>query len=137
MPDWVNSCRAFQALSAHYAALCDRTSQPAPGKSERGERDPRVTLAVARAAADSTELPSFSSTASRLRTARIGTAIGACCRTVPVRWRTPRSIKSGAPARSERVAKYKQLLRTEEELDDAARYAGATAFPRFVLSAES
>ena len=41
-------------------------------------------------------------------------------------------IKSGAPARSERVAKYNQLLRIEEELDDAARYAGATTFWRFV-----
>ncbi|CAB4667174.1 unannotated protein [freshwater metagenome] len=41
-------------------------------------------------------------------------------------------IKTGAPARSERVAKYNQLLRIEEELDDAARYAGAGAFPRFV-----
>jgi enolase len=40
-------------------------------------------------------------------------------------------IKSGAPARSERVAKYNQLLRIEEELDDAAVYAGAGAFPRF------
>ncbi len=40
-------------------------------------------------------------------------------------------IKTGAPARSERVAKYNQLLRIEEELDDAGRYAGATAFPRF------
>jgi enolase len=40
-------------------------------------------------------------------------------------------IKSGAPARSERVAKYNQLLRIEEELDDAARYAGRSAFPRF------
>ncbi len=40
-------------------------------------------------------------------------------------------IKAGAPARSERVAKYNQLLRIEEELDDAARYAGAGAFPRF------
>jgi enolase len=40
-------------------------------------------------------------------------------------------LKSGAPARSERVAKYNQLLRIEEELDDAARYAGALAFPRF------
>jgi len=40
-------------------------------------------------------------------------------------------IKSGAPARSERVAKYNQLMRIEEELDDAARYAGADAFPRF------
>jgi enolase len=39
-------------------------------------------------------------------------------------------IKSGAPARSERVAKYNQLLRIEELLDDAAVYAGATAFPR-------
>ncbi|MDO5719505.1 MAG: phosphopyruvate hydratase [Actinomycetaceae bacterium] len=39
-------------------------------------------------------------------------------------------IKTGAPARSERVAKYNQLLRIEEELDDAALYAGATAFPR-------
>ncbi|MCS3780825.1 enolase [Tsukamurella ocularis] len=40
-------------------------------------------------------------------------------------------IKTGAPARSERVAKYNQLLRIEEELGDAARYAGDTAFPRF------
>jgi enolase len=40
-------------------------------------------------------------------------------------------IKTGAPARSERVAKYNQLLRIEEELEDAARYAGASAFPRF------
>ncbi|HVX46711.1 MAG TPA: phosphopyruvate hydratase, partial [Mycobacteriales bacterium] len=40
-------------------------------------------------------------------------------------------IKTGAPARSERVAKYNQLLRIEEELDDAARYAGGSAFPRF------
>jgi enolase len=39
-------------------------------------------------------------------------------------------IKTGAPARSERVAKYNQLLRIEEELDEAARYAGASAFPR-------
>ncbi|GAA1570159.1 phosphopyruvate hydratase [Actinomadura kijaniata] len=40
-------------------------------------------------------------------------------------------IKTGAPARSDRVAKYNQLLRIEEQLDDAARYAGAAAFPRF------
>jgi enolase len=40
-------------------------------------------------------------------------------------------MKTGAPARSERVAKYNQLLRIEEELDDAARYAGAGAFPRY------
>jgi len=40
-------------------------------------------------------------------------------------------IKTGAPARSERVAKYNQLLRIEEELADAARYAGAGAFPRY------
>src|SRR5690349_15276471 len=40
-------------------------------------------------------------------------------------------IKTGAPARSERVAKYNQLLRIEEELDEDARYAGARAFPRF------
>jgi enolase len=39
-------------------------------------------------------------------------------------------IKTGAPARSERVAKYNQLLRIEEELGDAARYAGRAAFPR-------
>jgi enolase len=39
-------------------------------------------------------------------------------------------LKSGAPCRSERVAKYNQLLRIEELLDDAARYAGRTAFPR-------
>ncbi len=41
-------------------------------------------------------------------------------------------IKTGAPARSERVAKYNQLLRIEEALGDAARYAGDLAFPRFV-----
>ena len=40
-------------------------------------------------------------------------------------------IKSGAPARGERVAKYNQLLRIEEELDDQAVYAGRSAFPRF------
>jgi enolase len=40
-------------------------------------------------------------------------------------------LKSGAPARSERVAKYNQLLRIEETLGDAARYAGELAFPRF------
>ncbi|MDA2811254.1 phosphopyruvate hydratase [Nocardiopsis sp. RSe5-2] len=40
-------------------------------------------------------------------------------------------IKTGAMARSERVAKYNQLLRIEEELDEAAIYAGASAFPRF------
>ncbi|WP_344959528.1 phosphopyruvate hydratase [Actinomadura miaoliensis] len=40
-------------------------------------------------------------------------------------------IKTGAPARSDRVAKYNQLLRIEDLLDDAARYAGAAAFPRF------
>jgi enolase len=50
-------------------------------------------------------------------------------------------LKTGAPARSERVAKYNQLLRIEDELDDAARYAGAAAFPRytpapFVLAGE-
>ncbi|HNI70066.1 MAG TPA: phosphopyruvate hydratase [Marmoricola sp.] len=40
-------------------------------------------------------------------------------------------IKTGAPARSERVAKYNQLLRIEEELGEQARYAGRSAFPRF------
>jgi enolase len=40
-------------------------------------------------------------------------------------------IKTGAPARGERVAKYNQLLRIEELLADAASYAGAGAFPRF------
>ena len=40
-------------------------------------------------------------------------------------------IKTGAPARSDRVAKYNQLLRIEELLGDAARYAGARAFPRW------
>ena len=40
-------------------------------------------------------------------------------------------IKTGAPARSERVAKYNQLLRIEEQLGSIARYAGAGAFPRF------
>jgi len=46
-------------------------------------------------------------------------------------------IKTGAPARSERVAKYNQLLRIEEELDDAAEYAGAAAFPRFTAAARA
>ncbi|MGB6457768.1 MAG: phosphopyruvate hydratase [Streptosporangiaceae bacterium] len=41
-------------------------------------------------------------------------------------------IKAGAPCRSERVAKYNQLLRIEEQLDDAAAYAGRAAFPRSV-----
>ncbi len=40
-------------------------------------------------------------------------------------------IKSGAPARTDRTAKYNQLLRIEEDLADAARYAGAGAFPRY------
>jgi len=40
-------------------------------------------------------------------------------------------IKTGAPARTERVAKYNQLLRIEEELQEGARYAGREAFPRF------
>ncbi len=43
-------------------------------------------------------------------------------------------IKTGAPARSERVAKYNQLLRIEETLGDAARYAGDLAFPRFSVA---
>ena len=42
-----------------------------------------------------------------------------------------RQIKTGAPARSERVAKYNQLLRIEDELGEAAVYAGRNAFPRF------
>jgi enolase len=44
-------------------------------------------------------------------------------------------IKTGAPARGERVAKYNQLLRIEELLGDAARYAGADAYPRFTARA--
>jgi enolase len=40
-------------------------------------------------------------------------------------------IKTGAPARSERVAKYNQLLRIESELGENAQYAGGKAFPRF------
>ena len=44
-------------------------------------------------------------------------------------------IKTGAPARSERVAKFNQLLRIEELLGDAARYAGDLAFPRFAPEA--
>lgn len=42
-------------------------------------------------------------------------------------------IKTGAPARSERVAKYNQLLRIEDALGDSARYAGDVAFPRFTF----
>jgi enolase len=45
-------------------------------------------------------------------------------------------IKTGAPARSERVAKYNQLLRIEETLGDAARYAGDLAFPRLTLETD-
>ena len=44
-------------------------------------------------------------------------------------------IKTGAPCRSERVAKYNQLLRIEELLGDAAAYAGRNAFPRFAAAA--
>ncbi|HEY0500129.1 MAG TPA: phosphopyruvate hydratase [Kutzneria sp.] len=44
-------------------------------------------------------------------------------------------IKTGAPARGERTAKYNQLLRIEETLGDAARYAGELAFPRFTAEA--
>ena len=40
-------------------------------------------------------------------------------------------IKSGAPARTDRVAKYNQLMRIEESLGEAARYSGDLAFPRF------
>lgn len=40
-------------------------------------------------------------------------------------------IKTGAPARGERITKYNQLLRIEDELEDSARYAGASAFPRW------
>ncbi|HVM35919.1 MAG TPA: phosphopyruvate hydratase [Actinomycetota bacterium] len=43
-------------------------------------------------------------------------------------------IKTGAPARGERTAKYNQLLRIEDSLDDAARYPGSAAFPRYVPS---
>ena len=39
-------------------------------------------------------------------------------------------IKTGAPCRSDRIAKYNQLLRIEEELGDSAVYAGKSAFPR-------
>jgi enolase len=39
-------------------------------------------------------------------------------------------IKSGAPARGERLAKYNQLLRIEEELGSASKYAGRSAFPQ-------
>jgi len=44
-------------------------------------------------------------------------------------------IKTGAPARGERINKYNQLLRIEEALDDAARYAGRGAFPRWSAQA--
>ena len=44
-------------------------------------------------------------------------------------------IKTGAPARGERVAKYNQLLRIEELLGDAASYAGADVYPRFAARA--
>jgi enolase len=40
-------------------------------------------------------------------------------------------IKTGAPSRTERVAKYNQLLRIEEELAEGGVYAGRAAFPRF------
>jgi enolase len=42
-------------------------------------------------------------------------------------------IKTGAPARSDRVAKYNQLLRIEELLGSAAEYAGVSAFPRLAV----
>jgi enolase len=40
-------------------------------------------------------------------------------------------IKTGAPARGERTAKYNQLLRIEEALGEAARFAGKAVYPRF------
>jgi enolase len=43
-------------------------------------------------------------------------------------------IKTGAPARTDRVAKYNQLLRIEEELGSAARYAGRSAFPNLGMA---
>jgi enolase len=46
-------------------------------------------------------------------------------------------IKTGAPARGERVAKYNQLLRIEELLGDAATYAGADAYPRFAARTQA
>jgi enolase len=46
-------------------------------------------------------------------------------------------MKTGAPARSERVAKYNQLLRIEENLGDAARYLGELAFPRFTVGQQA
>jgi enolase len=45
-------------------------------------------------------------------------------------------LKTGAPARSERVAKYNQLLRIEERLDDGAAYAGQSAFPRLATGGQ-
>ncbi len=45
-------------------------------------------------------------------------------------------LKTGAPARSERVAKYNQLLRIEERLDDGAVYAGSSAFPRLTAGGQ-
>jgi len=46
-------------------------------------------------------------------------------------------IKAGAPSRSERIAKYNQLLRIEEELGAEARFPGWDAFPRRVVAATS
>src|SRR5215218_1331704 len=46
-------------------------------------------------------------------------------------------IKTGAPARTDRVAKYNQLLRIEEQLGDVARYPGRQAFPRTYPTGES
>ncbi|QUY62154.1 Enolase [Gulosibacter molinativorax] len=43
-------------------------------------------------------------------------------------------IKTGAPARTDRVAKYNELLRIEEELGEQAIYAGVDAFPRFQVT---
>ncbi|MGH2704356.1 MAG: phosphopyruvate hydratase [Actinomycetota bacterium] len=49
-----------------------------------------------------------------------------------VAWATGQ-IKTGAPARSDRVAKYNRLLRIEERLGDSARFAGSNAFPRWAM----
>src|SRR5438128_6729424 len=46
-------------------------------------------------------------------------------------------IKTGAPARSDRVAKYNQLLRIEGELGDSARYMASGAFPRFTFATKA
>ena len=86
-----------------------RTGAPAPGQPERGSSAPLMI-------AGGTQTTGLDAGMRPIADLVVATNSG--------------QIKSGAPTRSERTAKYNRLLRIEEELEDQARYAGASAFRR-------